>query len=244
MIANIVVEIPYQVLAGVLSFACYYYAVNGIQTSLQQGLVLLYVVALFIYASTFAHMTIAALPDAQTASAIVSMLLLMMLMFNGVLQTPSALPGFWIFMYRVSPFTYWISGIVSTSVHGRLITCSDREFNVFSPPGGQTCGQYMAAFLQTAPGSLENPNATADCRYCSLTNADQFAAGSSIYWSEKWRNYGIFWAFIVFNAFVAVFTYWAFRVKKWKGVSFKSKKAPKKETEKKESTSHFNLFRR
>ena len=103
MIANIVVEVPYQVVAGILSFACYYYAVNGVQSSLRQGLVLLYTVALFIYASTFAHMTIAALPNAQTASAIVTMLMIMMTLFNGVLQSPDALPGFWIFMYRVSP---------------------------------------------------------------------------------------------------------------------------------------------
>jgi ABC-type multidrug transport system permease subunit len=103
MLANIAVEIPYQLIAGVLSFAAYYYAVNGVQTSLQQGLVLLFVISLFLFASTFAHMTIAALPDAQTASALVSMLMLMMMMFCGVLQTPAALPGFWIFMYRVSP---------------------------------------------------------------------------------------------------------------------------------------------
>jgi ABC-type multidrug transport system permease subunit len=106
MIANIVVELPYQVLAGVLSFACYYYAVVGVQASVRQVLVLLYVTALFIYASTFAHMTIAALPDAQTAAAIVTMLMIMMTLFNGVLQSPSALPGFWIFMYRVSPYDH------------------------------------------------------------------------------------------------------------------------------------------
>jgi ATP-binding cassette, subfamily G (WHITE), member 2, PDR len=103
MIANIVVEIPYQIFAGILAFGCYYYAVNGVQESVRQGIVLLYVTALFIFASTFAHMTIAALPDAQTAAAIVTMLMIMMTLFNGVLQSPSALPGFWIFMYRVSP---------------------------------------------------------------------------------------------------------------------------------------------
>jgi ABC-type multidrug transport system permease subunit len=103
MIANIVVELPYQIMAGILAFASYYYAVNGVQSSLEQGLVLLFIVALFIFASTFAHMVIAALPDAQTASAIVTMLMIMMTLFNGVLQAPNSLPGFWIFMYRVSP---------------------------------------------------------------------------------------------------------------------------------------------
>lgn len=192
-------------------------------------------------------MTIAALPDAQTASAIVTMLMIMMTLFNGVLQPPSALPGFWIFMYRVSPFTYWVGGIVSTQVHERAINCSDREFNIFSPPSGQTCGEYLAPYLQVAPGALQNPDATADCRYCSLTNADQYVGQSQIFWSEKWRNYGIFWAFIVFNAFIAVLTYWAFRVKKWKGISLPNKKKEDKkenQTKKKEKHSHFNIFRR
>jgi len=247
MIANIVVEVPYQVVAGILSFACYYYAVNGVQSSLRQGLVLLYTVALFIYASTFAHMTIAALPNAQTASAIVTMLMIMMTLFNGVLQSPDALPGFWIFMYRVSPFTYWVAGIVATQVHERPVNCSPREVSVFSPPAGQTCGEYLAPYLQVAPGTLQNPDATVDCQYCSLSNADQFAAQSNIYWSTKWRDYGIFWAFIVFNAFIAVLTYWAFRVKKWKGISFPTKKRESKKdknVKKKEHSSHMNIFRK
>lgn len=101
--ANIVVEIPYQVFTGILAYGAYYYAVNGVQSSLRQGLVLLFVIQLFVYASTFAHMTIAAVPDAQTASAIVTFLMIMMTLFSGVLQGPNALPGFWTFMYRVSP---------------------------------------------------------------------------------------------------------------------------------------------
>lgn len=103
VIANIVVEIPYQIFTGILAWACYYYAVNGVQSSQRQVLVLLFIIQLFVYSSTFAHMTIAALPDAQTASAIVTFLMIMMTLFSGVLQGPTALPGFWIFMYRVAP---------------------------------------------------------------------------------------------------------------------------------------------
>jgi ABC-type multidrug transport system permease subunit len=103
MIANIVVEIPYSIFASVLAFACFYYPVVGTsQASSRQGLVLLYMIQLLVYTSTFADMTIAALPNAETASGLVSLLVLMSILFNGVLQPPSALPGFWIFMYRVS----------------------------------------------------------------------------------------------------------------------------------------------
>ncbi|KAM0351170.1 hypothetical protein ACHAPU_002955 [Fusarium lateritium] len=222
MIANVVIEVPYQVLTGILMFACFYYPVVGIQSSARQGLVLLFMIQLMLYASSFAQMTIAAFPDALTASAIVTLLVLVSLTFCGVLQSPTALPGFWIFMYRVSPFTYWVAGIVSTELAGRAIECSVDETSIFDPPSGQTCGEYMADFLKAAPGQLQNPNATAQCQYCSLTNADQFMAGSNIYYTERWRNFGIVWAYIAFNIFIAVGSYYVFRVKKW---SFGKKKA-------------------
>ncbi|KAM0664571.1 hypothetical protein ACQRIU_006429 [Beauveria bassiana] len=234
VLANIIVEIPYQVVAAILIWACFYYPVVGIQTSDRQGLVLLFVIQLFLYASSFAHMTIAAMPDAQTASSIVTVLVLMSILFNGVLQPPNALPGFWIFMYRVSPFTYWIAGIVATMLHGREVTCSETETQIFDPRDGQTCGSYLAPLAGSAPGTLQNPDATADCRYCSYRVADQFLAGSRIYWSERWRNFGLMWVYIVFNIAMAIFLYYIFRVRKGGfglGNLFSGKKAakPKKE---------------
>ena len=211
--ANVFVEIPYQILTAILIFACFYYPVVGIQSSDRQVIVLLYVIQLLIYSSAFAQMTIAAMPDAQTAAAIVTLLTIMSTLFNGVLQTPTALPGFWIFMYRLSPFTYWIGGIVATELHGRNIKCSSREASIFDPPAGQTCGQYLEPILKSGPGQLSNPDATKQCSYCTLRNADQYLAGSEIYWKNRWRNYGIMWAYIAFDIAMAVLLYYLFRVR-------------------------------
>ncbi|KAK6406183.1 hypothetical protein LTR95_018691, partial [Oleoguttula sp. CCFEE 5521] len=120
-IANIIVEIPYQIMAAIFTWACFYYPVVGIQSSERQGLVLFFLIVFMIFASTFGQMCIAALPDAQTASAILTLLFSMTLIFNGVMQSPSALPGFWIFMYRVSPLTYWVGGIAAALLHGRAV---------------------------------------------------------------------------------------------------------------------------
>ncbi|OJJ32729.1 hypothetical protein ASPWEDRAFT_42743 [Aspergillus wentii DTO 134E9] len=216
MMANIVVEVPYQMMMGLLVFACYYYAVNGIQDSERQGLALLYCLEFFVYASTFAHLVIAALPDAETGGAVVNLLFCLALTFNGVMQVPNALPGFWIFMYRVSPFTYWVAGLAGTMMSGRPVECSSAEMAVFNPPSGQTCGEYMGKFLELAPGSLKDFNATSACEYCSLTSADQFLASSWIYWGDRWRNFGIFLVYIAFDIAVAVLLYYCVRVKKWK----------------------------
>ena len=228
MIANVIVEVPYQIMMGVLTYACYYYAVVGVQGSERQGLVLLLCIQFFIYASTFAHMVIASMPDTETASAVVVLLFAMSLTFCGVMQPKDALPGFWIFMYRVSPFTYWISAMASTQLHDRVVKCSQSEMSIFDPPSGQTCGEYLSAFMKMAGGQLSNPDATVDCSYCSITKADQFLGSVNIFWSERWRNFGIMWAYIVFNIFLATLLYYTFRVKSWNLSGLKDRFSKKK----------------
>ncbi|KAG5925530.1 hypothetical protein E4U42_004205 [Claviceps africana] len=223
MIANVVVEIPYQALTGILIWAASYYPVIGIQSSDRQGLVLVFVVQLFLYASSFAIMCQSAMPDAHTAGSVVNILAILSIVFSGVLQTATALPGFWKFMYRVSPFTYWISGVVSTELHGRPIDCSENEMNVFDPPQGTTCGAYLQPLLSRAPGHLKNPEATSQCQYCGVSNADQILSASDIFWSHRLRNFGIMWAYILFNIFMAILLYYLFRVRKWNKASPKSR---------------------
>lgn len=181
LISNVVVEIPYQVLAGITAWASYYYPIyEASQADHRQGLMLLFVLQFYIFTSTFASLVIAALPDAETGGTIATLMFMTALTFNGVMQPPSALPGFWIFMYRISPLTYLISGITATGLHGRAIECAREELSVFNPSFGMTCGEYLGSFLQYSPGQLYNPGATQGCEYCQLRNADQYLAGSNI----------------------------------------------------------------
>ncbi|GCB22646.1 ABC transporter CDR4 [Aspergillus awamori] len=216
LMANIIVEIPYQIVLGIIVFACYYFPVVGIQSSARQATVLILCIEFFIYVSTFAHMIIAALPDTVTASAIVTLLFAMSLTFCGIMQSPSALPGFWIFMYRASPFTYWASAMVSTQVSGREVVCSSSELSVLDPPAGQSCGEYLGQYAELAGGNLLNPNATTGCEYCSVSTADAYISMSGIVASDKWRNFGIFWVYIVVQIAAAAAFYYLFRVKKWR----------------------------
>ena len=213
LISNMLAELPYQVFLGCLVWACYYFAVFGVQSTERGGLMLLYCIEFFIFASSFGQLLIAGLPDAQTAGTICTLMFSLCLTFNGVLLPPDALPGFWIFLYRVSPLTYLVSGIASTGLHARNVTCSATEISVFNPPYGITCGKYMAAYLAEAPGQLLNPGATTLCNYCPLQNADQYLATRSISWSDRWRNFGLFWVYVVFNLSAAFLLYYIFRVR-------------------------------
>ena len=81
-----IVEVPWQAMAGLLTWSVFYFPVMGAdQSAERQILTLLLFVAFFIYASVFAHMCIVVLPDAMTASAIVVLLFSMMLVFCGVM---------------------------------------------------------------------------------------------------------------------------------------------------------------
>ena len=124
-------------------------------------------------------------------------------------------------MYRVSPLTYLVDGIAATGLHGRAVTCASNEISVFNPPAGQTCGQYLSSYLTTAAGQLMNPAATTQCQYCPLRTSDQFLAEVAISWTTRWRNFGIVWAYVVFNIAMAVVFYYVFRVRKWSAASTK-----------------------
>lgn len=118
-------------------------------------------------------------------------------------------------MYRVSPFTYIIDGIVSTALHGRQIVCANNEMSIFNPPPNMTCGQYLQPYLQLAPGRLSNPDATSQCHYCQLSVADQYLEPRGIEWTLRWRNFGLVWAYVAFDLFMIPVLYYLFRMKKW-----------------------------
>ena len=131
-----------------------------------------------------------------------------------VLATPQVLPRFWIFMYRASPFTYLVSAVLSTGLTATSVQCSSIELLQISPPAGQNCSSYLGPYIHASKGNLLNPEATADCRICSISQTDQFLGSLNIYYSDLWRNVGLLLVYIVFNAAAAVFLYWLIRVPK------------------------------
>lgn len=118
-------------------------------------------------------------------------------------------------MYRVSPFTYLVSAMLSTGLANTAATCSSIEVSTFEPPSGKTCGEYMANYILAAgDGVVQNPNATSSCEFCAVTTTNTFLGQVNSVYSERWRNYGIFWVYIIANIFGALFFYWLVRVPK------------------------------
>lgn len=116
---------------------------------------------------------------AEAASNIAQLGLSLSLLFCGVLA-PGTQLGWWIWMYRVSPFTYVVGGMLSAAIGGTDVTCDSTEYTVVQPPAGLTCGQYLDPFIAFAHSNLENREATADCRLCAIASTDQFLAALGI----------------------------------------------------------------
>ena len=159
-------------------------------------------------------MIIAGIDTAETAGNITNLLFTLCLLFCGVLVGPTALPGFWIFMYRVSPFTYLVEGILTASVAGAPLTCATNEFLHFDPPSGQSCGDYMAKYIEAAGGYLLDTNATSRCEFCQVKDTDAFLAGVGLHFSNAWRDFGLIFVYVGFNIVAALFIYWLARVPK------------------------------
>jgi ATP-binding cassette subfamily G (WHITE) protein 2 (PDR) len=117
-------------------------------------------------------------------------------------------------MYRISPFTYLVSALLSTAVSGTEVVCETVELLHFVPPKNQTCQEYLGLYIDTVGGYLSNADATTSCGLCTMSSTDTFLATVSIHWRDAWRNFGFMWAYIVFNIFAALALYWLARVPK------------------------------
>ena len=136
-----------------------------------------------------------------------------------MLATPDQLPGFWIFMYRVNPFTYILEAFLGTSLSNTSVTCASNEYLYFSAPDGLTCDEYMEPYIRNAGGRLVDSSGS-DCQFCAMDKTNDFLDTLNISFGNRWRDFGFLWAYCVFNIAAAVGLYWLVRVPKRK----KSKK--------------------
>ncbi|KAK2063441.1 hypothetical protein LY76DRAFT_535057 [Colletotrichum caudatum] len=222
MLSQIVTEIPWNSLMSFFMFLCIYYPVglydNGdpSQKSERAGLMWLLFWQFLVFTCTFAHACIAVADSAEMGGNLSNVMYLMCLMFCGVLARPDAMPGFWIFMYRVSPFTYLMSAILSTGLANSKVTCSFNEYVHFSPPNNETCGSYMSGYINAKGGYLQDPTSRTDCSFCTVDNTNTFLASVSSHFDHRWRDFGIGMVYIVFNIFAALGLYWLVRMPKGK----------------------------
>ncbi|RCK57807.1 Multidrug resistance protein CDR2 [Candida viswanathii] len=221
-------ELPYQIVVGTLAFFCWYYPVglyaNAEPTNAANArgvLMWMLITSFFVYTSTFGQLCMSFNELIDNAGSMAATLFTLCLIFCGVMVVPEKMPRFWIFMYRCNPFTYWIQGVLSTGLSNNEVTCATRELLTIDPPSGETCSSFLDPFISMA-GGYYSANDDGSCSVCPMSSTNTFLHAIHALYSERWRNFGIFIAFIAINIVLATFFYWLARVPK--GSRSKSKK--------------------
>ncbi|KAF3023105.1 hypothetical protein E8E14_013473 [Neopestalotiopsis sp. 37M] len=225
LLSNIFVEMAYNTLMAVLCFVCWYFPIGLYRNAYftdsvdSRGITaFLHVWAFFMFTSTFANMIIAGLESADVAGAIANLFFIMMFLFCGILAGPDTLPRFWIFMYRVNPFTYVVEGFMGNALGNSEVQCAANEVLTFSAPDNSTCADYMASYLENAGGYLITGLSEQSCQYCPIQSTNSFLASLNVDFANRWRDFGFVLAYCVFNILAAIGFYWLARVPKGKKV--------------------------
>ncbi|KAI3403095.2 SNQ2 [Candida oxycetoniae] len=233
IISQILNEMPYLLIGAAFMFVSVYFPTQVNRQAVQSGM-FYFTQGIFLqgFAASFGLMVLYIAPDLQSASVLVSFLYTFVVAFSGVVQPVKLMPGFWTFMNKLSPYTYFIQNLVSSFLHNREIHCNEKELAFFDPPAGQTCAQFARAFIDRKGGYLSNPSATANCGYCSFRNADEYLLTIGAKFSYRWRNVGFFFAYIFFNILFCMALYYLLRFSKLtsKATGFLNKLIPKKKT--------------
>ncbi|KAK5044842.1 hypothetical protein LTR84_010380 [Exophiala bonariae] len=211
----VLVEIPYSLMAGTVYYCCFWFGIIGYRSSTSSftsGFVLLCILLFELYYVSFGQAIAAFAPNELLASLLVPLFFLFVVSFCGVVVPPMQLPYFWSsWMYKLSPFTYILEAMLGAIVHAEPVQCNEQEFARFPAPPGQTCQSYVQPFIDEAGGYVQTAS-DGLCEFCQFANGDQFARGFSVYYSNIWRDFGIFCAFIIFNYAVVYFaTYLRFK---------------------------------
>ncbi|KAM0287021.1 hypothetical protein ACHAQH_000706 [Verticillium albo-atrum] len=223
MLSQVIVEIPWNTLMSVFMFVCVYYPVGlyknaeaAGQTAERGGLMWLLFWQFLIFTCTFAHACIAITDTAEGGGNLANVLFMMCLIFCGVLASPDAMPRFWIFMYRVSPFSYLVSAMLSTGLANTQVTCSDVELVAFEPLSNQTCGEYLSDYIDSVGGYLVDPSSRSECSFCPIADTNVFLDSVSSSYDNRWRDFGIGMVYIAFNIAASLALYWLVRMPKGK----------------------------
>ncbi|RYP58881.1 hypothetical protein DL770_010332 [Monosporascus sp. CRB-9-2] len=160
--SNVAVEMFWQTVAAVLVFITWYYPTglsrNGdisFGTPERGGLTFILVWLFCLWTSTLSQAVAAGMEHPDAAVQLSTLCYWLALLFCGILTSPGAFPHFWTFLYRVSPLTYLMNGIVFAGLANTYVTCSNIELIRISVPANsvaRNCSEYLEPFSEASGG--------------------------------------------------------------------------------------------
>lgn len=199
----VVAEMPYSILCAVAFFLPIYYMPGFQSATSRAGYQFLMVLVTELFSVTLGQMVAALTPTPFISALVNPFIIITFALFCGVAIPTPQMPKFWrAWLNPLVPFTRLIGGMVVTELHDRPVVCTDIELQRFNAPSGQSCGDYMSEFFSNGgPGYIVN-NATSACEYCAFKVGDQFYNALEFSFDNRWRDMGIFIAFIGSNLII------------------------------------------
>ncbi|KAH7024760.1 brefeldin A resistance protein [Microdochium trichocladiopsis] len=197
----IISEMPYLCVCGVLYFVCWYYAVGSPVDSSRAGATFFMILVYEFLYTGIGQFVAAYAPTVVFASLLTPSLVGILVSFAGVLAPYEQIVAFWRYwLYWMNPLNYFMGGMLVFGVWGTPVICDESEFAIFDPPASETCGAYLASYMQGAGAAsyLANPDATSACKVCQYSNTNSYLQSVNLLGYEYgWRNAGICVLFVV-----------------------------------------------
>ncbi|WFD27171.1 hypothetical protein MNAN1_002167 [Malassezia nana] len=237
VLSAMLVEMPWNIVGGTIYWLPWYYLIQFPMDSKHAGYSWgIYMLFQFFYC-TFAQSMAAISPNAMISSILFSTFFSFVILFCGVVQPPPQLPTFWrSWMFRLSPFTWIMEGILGNAIGGSQVECAPDELQEIIPPEGLSCADYLRGFTSER-GSRERsigyftelPNQ--HCGFCRFRFGDDYLTSVEMEASGKYRDLGLICAYIAFNTALVFGLFWLFRVYKFGKGRQSKKNAPMDEPE-------------
>ncbi|CAG8930878.1 unnamed protein product [Penicillium salamii] len=212
--ALIVSELPYLCICAVLYFACWYYTV-GSPTGSDKAGAAFFVVFIYEFLYTSIGQFIAAYaPNAVFAALTNPLLVGIIVSFCGILVPYEQIVPFWRYwMYYLNPTTYLVGGMLTFTIFDTDVKCVTEELALFNAPSNMTCGDYLAAYLESSGANLLNPSDSVGCRVCPYSKGSDYLRTINIKdWYFGWRDVGLTIIFVL-SSYSLVYLFMALKTK-------------------------------
>ena len=196
-------EMPYSLLCAVGFFLPLYYLPGFQHAPSRAGYQFLVVLVTELFSVTLGQMIAALTPSSFISVLINPFATIIFALFCGVTIAQPQIPKFWrSWLYQLDPFTRLIGGMVVTELHDLPVRCTPKELQHFTSPSMNiTCADYMRPFFDAGgAGYLTDASmGTSQCDYCAYSVGDQFYTPLGFEFAHRWRDLGIFAAFVCSN---------------------------------------------
>jgi ABC-type multidrug transport system permease subunit len=200
----IVSELPYLVLCAVVYYVTWYYSV-GFPSGIDKAGAVFFVMLMYEFIYTGIGQAIAAYaPNAVFAILVNPLVIGILVFFCGVYVPYSQIQEVWRYwLYYLNPFNYLMGSMLVFTTFDVPVHCGRNEFAVFNTPDGQSCGEYLADYMQGLGSrtNLLNPNDTQDCRVCP------YRTGSDYLYTMNLKGYYYGWRDAAIVALFAISSY-------------------------------------